>query len=267
MSTYLDRIMSQTSLSLLERRAAADISQLEQRAAAHRPRGFQASLRAAATSRPAMIAELKKASPSKGLLRDDYRPVTIAKSYEAVGAAAISVLTNEEFFQGSLADLSAVSDAVRIPVLQKDFILDPFQMLEARAHGADAILLIVASHTDANLKQLVKAAGAMELEVLCEVHVRDELERAVQLGVEVIGVNCRDLTTMQLNPQIHDEMAQWMPANALRVAESGIRTPEDIARLTAHGYNAFLIGETLMRQPDPAAMLAQLMDKNYVSSR
>lgn len=265
MSTYLDQIMSCTLLSVLDRKAAADRPQMERRAADHRPRGFQAGLRQAAAAGPAMIAELKKASPSKGMLREDYRPALIAQTYEAVGAAAISVLTDAEFFKGSLADLRAVSETVKIPVLEKDFIVDPFQILEARANGADAILLIVASHTDAELKALVAEARTMNLDVLCEVHTKDELERAVQLGVEVIGVNCRDLTTMQLNPLIHEEMARWLPANVLRVAESGIRSREDIERLLEAGYDAFLVGETLMRQPDPAAMLALLMDKDYAS--
>ena len=266
MPTFLDKIMSRTLITVADRKAAADIPALERAAAIHLPRGFHASLRHAATLGPAVIAELKKASPSKGLLRgEDYRPAAMAQGYEKVGAAAISVLTDEEFFQGSLADLSAVSEVVRIPVLRKDFILDPFQIIEARAAGADAVLLIVAAHADAVLKDLFAAARQMGLDVLCEVHDLSELERAIDLGAETIGVNCRDLTTMHVDPQVHMDLVRHMPANVLRVAESAIKTPADIERLLAAGYDAFLVGEALMRQPDPAAMLAMLMEKDYAS--
>lgn len=265
MPTVLDQIMSRTLLSLLDRKASADIAELERQAAKHRPRGFAAALRRAATAGPAVIAELKRASPSKGVLREDYRPAVIAKGYEQVGAAAISVLTDEEFFKGSLADLTAVSDTVGIPVLRKDFILDPFQILEARAAGADAILLIVAAHTDEDLYALRGEARRFNLDVLCEVHDPSELERAVNLGFETIGVNSRDLATMQVTQATHLEMVRWMPANVLRVAESGIRTPADIDRLLEAGYDAFLVGEALMRQPEPAAALALLMERDYSS--
>jgi indole-3-glycerol phosphate synthase len=189
MPTVLDQIMSRTLLTVMDRKQAADIPALERKAALHLPRGFHAGVRKAATQGPAVIAELKKASPSKGLLRgEDYRPAAIAQSYEKVGAAAISVLTDEEFFKGSLDDLAAVSAVVKIPVLRKDFMLDAFQILEARAAGADAILLIVAAHTDRDLKELNAEALRMNLDVLCEVHDREELNRAVDLGVEMIGV-------------------------------------------------------------------------------
>jgi indole-3-glycerol phosphate synthase len=174
-------------------------------------------------------------------------------------------LTDEEFFKGSLADLAAVSKAVKIPVLRKDFILDTFQILEARAAGADAILLIVAAHNDQDLETLFAAARRMNLDVLCEVHTEEELQRAVDLGAQVIGVNCRDLTTMQVNPRIHMDLVQAMPATVLRVAESGIKTPADVDRLLTAGYDAFLVGEALMRQPDPAAALALLMEKEYAA--
>jgi indole-3-glycerol phosphate synthase len=265
MPTQLDLILSRTSLTVLDRKEAANLPQMERRAAAHTPRGFAASLRSAAMKGPAMIAELKKASPSKGLLREDYRPVAIAKSYEGVGAAAISVLTDGEFFKGSLEDLEAVSEAVKIPVLRKDFIVDPFQILEARAAGADAVLLIVAAHDDDTLRDLNDAARRMGLDVLCEVHDQEELKRAVDLGCQVIGVNCRDLKTLQVDLRLHEEIVRFMPANVLRVAESGIRTPADVERLLGAGYDAFLVGEALMRQPEPAATLALLMGKDYAS--
>ncbi len=266
MPTVLDQIMSRTFLSVQDRKAAANMQTLERRAAAHRPRGFQAALRKAAALGPAIIAELKKASPSRGVLRsDDYRPATIALGYERVGAAALSVLTDEEFFKGSIEDLEAVSTVVKIPVLRKDFILDPFQVIEARAAGADAILLIVAAHTDADLKELNEAARRINLDVLCEVHNKAELDRAIDLGVEMIGVNSRDLATLNMDPMAHTDLVRWLPANVLRVAESGIKTPQDIEKLLAVGYDAFLVGEALMRQPDPAAMLALLMEKDYAS--
>ena len=257
--------MSRTLLSVLDRKASANMSALERRAAAHRPRGFAAALRAAATAGPAVIAELKRASPSKGILREDYRPVSIATRYAATGAAAISVLTDEEFFKGSLEDLTRVSEAVSVPCLCKDFILDPFQILEARASGADAILLIVAAHPDNTLTELAAAARRLNLDILCEVHDRTELDRAVNLGFEVIGVNSRDLKTLEVSTVRHAELARDLPANVIRVAESGIRTPTDVERLLTLGYDAFLIGEALMRQPDPAAQLALLMGRDYNS--
>ncbi len=257
--------MSRTLLTVLDRKASANMASLERRAAAHRPRGFAAALRAAAKLGPAVIAELKRASPSKGTLREDYRPVAIATGYEATGAAAISVLTDGEFFGGSLDDLERVSAAVKIPVLRKDFILDPFQILEARASGADAILLIVASHEDEMLKKLALEARRMGLDVLCEVHDRVELDRAVMLGFDVIGVNSRDLKTLQVSPMVHADLAPHMPASVIRVAESGVRTPQDVERLLGAGYDAFLVGEALMRQPDPSAQLALLMGRDYSS--
>jgi len=265
MPTQLDQILSRTLLTVMERKQRTDVATLERRAAVHTPRGFVRGLRSAAANGPAVIAELKKASPSKGILRLDYRPAAVAKSYAAVGAAAISVLTDEEFFKGSLDDLDAVSRAVRIPVLRKDFILDAYQIIEARAAGADAILLIVAAHTDAGLRELNAYARTCGLDVLCEVHDLEELKRAVDLGVSAIGVNCRDLKTLQVNRMVHEQVVSAMPANVVRVAESGIRTNADVERLLRIGYDAFLIGEALMRQPDPAAMLALLMGVDYAA--
>jgi indole-3-glycerol phosphate synthase len=265
MLTTLDQIMAHTLMQVVARKEAANTPRLERYAAAHNPRGFIANLRKVATQGPAIIAELKKASPSRGILREAYHPASIAKGYEEAGAAAISVLTDEEFFKGSIDDLAAVSQSVTIPVLRKDFILDPFQILEARAAGADAILLIVAAHDDATLKTLAKEAYAQRLDVLCEVHDREEIERAKDLGFELIGVNSRNLKTMAVTVQTHLDLLPYLPANALRVAESGIRTPEDIERLIAGGYDAFLVGEVLMRQPDPAAMLALLTGQDYAS--
>ena len=257
--------MAATLLRVEARKSQASLQTLERRASAHTPRGFAAALRLAATKGPAMIAECKKASPSIGIIREDYRPAVIARGFEGVGAAAISVLTDEEFFKGSLEDLTAVSDSVRIPVLRKDFILDPFQILEARAAGADAILLIVAAHPDADLQKFATTAKNLNLDVLCEVHDRAELDRAVGLGFEVIGVNSRDLKTLTVSPRVQMDLVRWLPANVLRVAESGVRTSADVERLLGAGYDGFLVGEALMRQPDPSAALALLMGVDYAS--
>ncbi|MGA1983533.1 MAG: indole-3-glycerol phosphate synthase TrpC [Acidobacteriaceae bacterium] len=261
MATQLERILAHTRLEVRERRARADLVLLERQAAAHRPRGFESALRKAATSGTAVIAELKKASPSRGLIRADFEPVVLARSLEAAGAAALSVLTDREFFQGSLENLTLASSSVEIPCLRKDFMVDAFQVLEARAAGADAILLIVAALDDTELKRLSAEARRMELDVLCEIHDREELARAVALGFTVIGVNSRNLHTMQVDPQTQIELAQRLPAGALRVAESGIRSAADIARMAEAGFDAFLVGESLMREPDPGAALASLLDR------
>ena len=267
MSTQLERILAHTRTEVAERRVTADVPLLERQAAAHRPRGFEAGLRKAAAAGPAVIAELKKASPSRGLIRSDFEPVALARSLEAAGAAALSVLTDREFFQGSLENLTRASSAVSIPCLRKDFMVDPFQILEARAGGADAILLIVAALADTELKSLSAEARRMELDVLCEIHDREELDRAVALGFSVIGVNSRNLHTMKVDPQTQIDLAQTLPRTALRVAESGIRDAADIARMTEAGFDAFLIGESLMREPDPGAALAILLARELSPER
>ena len=259
MTTQLEKIVAHTRQQLSTRRAAWDLAELERRAGARTPRGFEAALRRAAADGPAVIAELKKASPSRGLIRADFDPVALATSLEAAGATSLSVLTDEEFFQGSLENLRRASAVVKIPCLRKDFIVDAFQIVEARSAGADAILLIVAALTDAELRNLNAEAKRIELDVLCEVHDAQELERALGLGFTVIGVNSRNLHTMQVDPEGQIELAGKLPGTAVRVAESGIRTQADLARMSAAGYNAFLIGESLMREADPAATLAGLL--------
>jgi indole-3-glycerol phosphate synthase len=261
MSTQLEKILAHTRLEVRDRRVTADVRHLERRAAEHQPRGFEAALRRVAENGPAMIAELKKASPSRGLIRADFQPAALARSLEAAGAAALSVLTDQKFFKGSLDDLTQASEAVKIPCLRKDFIVDPFQILEARAAGADAVLLIVAALRDEDLKSFGLEAWRMGLDVLCEVHDRAELERAVALGFTVIGVNSRNLHTMQVRPETQIELAQWLPREAVRVAESGIRSAVEIARMVEAGYDAFLVGESLMRQPEPGAALAALLGR------
>ncbi len=261
MATQLERILAHTRLEVRERRAVADVAVVERRAAAHRPRGFEAGLRQAAASGTAIIAELKKASPSRGLIRPDFDPVALARALEAAGAAALSVLTDREFFQGSLENLTLASGAVSVPCLRKDFMVDAFQVLEARAAGADAILLIVAALEDGQLKSLYAEAKRMELDVLCEIHDGEELKRALALGFEMIGVNSRNLHTMQVDPQTQIDLASRLPDAVLRVAESGIKSPADLARMTAAGFDAFLVGESLMREPDPGAALASLLGR------
>ena len=263
MATTLNQILAHTLLEVDARRRTADYERLEALAADHTPRGFTAALRRVAETGPAVIAELKKASPSKGLIRRDFEPVGLAKSLERAGAAALSVLTDEEFFQGSLENLAAASAAVSIPCLRKDFIIDPFQILEARAAGADAVLLIVAAHTDEGLERLAESARSFGLDVLCEAHDAEEIRRAADLGFELIGVNSRDLTSFTVRTESLAELAELLPKHAVRVAESGIRTAEDIATLRAAGYHAFLVGETIMRQPDVGAALSLLLDRDY----
>ena len=257
--THLDRIVAQTRRDLAERMAAADRPAVERAAAGHTPRGFARALRQAAQSRPAVIAELKKASPSRGLIRENFDPAALATALEQAGAATLSVLTDEPFFQGSLRNLELASGAVRIPCLRKDFIVDPFQIVEARAHSADAILLIVAALTDAELRILRDAARDAELDVLCEVHSPQEIERALPLDCELYGVNTRDLRTFHVDPEAALTMAGMLPADTVRVGESGIRTAADIERMTAAGFSAFLIGEILMRAADPGAALEALL--------
>jgi indole-3-glycerol phosphate synthase len=261
----LDVISSHALLRALDRKAVANIREMERKAASLTTRGWAQALRDASVKGPAIIAELKKASPSKGVIRPNYDPVALAKSFEAGGATCLSVLTDEEFFQGSLAHLEAVRAVVKIPILRKDFIVDPFQILEAKAAGADAILLIVASHTDADLKYLHAEANRWGLDCLCETHDRDEIKRALDLGFGNIGVNSRDLKTMAVDTQRLFDMVSALPEGVLRVAESGIRNFEDVEKLMAAGYDAFLIGEALMRQPEPAAQLAVLLDTEYAS--
>jgi indole-3-glycerol phosphate synthase len=258
---YLPEILAHTRMVVAERKAAADLKALERAAAAHEPRGFARALRTKiADEGLAVIAEVKKASPSKGLIRADFDAAVIASQLQAGGAAVLSVLTDEKFFQGSLENLRRASASGGIPCLRKDFMVDEFQVLEARANGADAILLIVAALTDAELKTLRESARSHGLDVLCEVHDREELERALVLDCECVGVNSRDLKTFEVSLERACELAVMLPASAVKVAESGIHTPADMQRLRAAGYGAFLIGESLMRKADPGVALRELLE-------
>ena len=218
---------------------------------------FEAALSAAGG--PNVIAECKRRSPSRGILRRDYRPEAVAAAYERNGAAAVSVLTEPTFFDGSLDHLRAVRAAVDIPVLRKDFIVTSYQLLEAAAAGADAVLLIAAALDDADLGALHARATGLGLGVLVEVHDADELDRAARAGATVVGVNNRNLRTLAVDVEASHRLAGRMPAGAIGVAESGLRTSADLARLGAAGYRAFLIGETFMTAPDPGAALRDLL--------
>jgi indole-3-glycerol phosphate synthase len=259
MPASLDQIVAATRRKVSETLRSADLRELERQAEQHVPRGFRLALEKQNRTGPALIAELKKASPSRGLIRADFDPASLAAELEAAGAAALSVLTDADFFQGSLRNLQLASAAAKLPCLRKDFIVDEFQLLEARANQADAILLIVAALSQSELETLAKKARDLRLDVLCEVHDEKELERALGVGFDLIGVNSRDLQTFTVDLQTAFRLASLMPKNVLSVAESGIQNGKDIARLKAAGYQAFLIGESLMNAPSPRKALQALL--------
>jgi len=258
MAAFLDKIVAATRRRVSEAKGSVDRDELERRAEEHVPRGFRRILESA-SDRIAVIAELKKASPSKGLIRAAFNPVELARELEAAGAVALSVLTDEEFFQGSLRNLREASAAVAVPCLRKDFIVDDFQLLEARANSADAVLLIVAALQQEELVAFVRGAREFELDALCEVHDREELQRALDTGCDLIGVNTRDLKTFEVNLDTAFDLSEHFPENVVRVAESGIRSAADIARLRIAEYDAFLIGESLMRAERPGEALRSLL--------
>jgi indole-3-glycerol phosphate synthase len=259
MPTRLQEILAATCVRVAETKSAANLAELAAAADRHRPRGFRARLQQVAKTGPAVIAELKKASPSKGLIRPLFDVPTLAAELESAGAAGLSVLTDEKFFQGSLCNLQLASESVAIPCLRKDFIVDEFQLLEARAHRADAILLIVAALTDDELTSLNRRARELQLDVLCEVHDAAELDRALSAGFDLIGVNNRNLHTFEVTLQTSLDLAPRIPSTVVKVAESGIDSAADIARLRAAGFDAFLIGESLMRARSPGDALRALL--------
>ncbi|HEY1805557.1 MAG TPA: indole-3-glycerol phosphate synthase TrpC [Terracidiphilus sp.] len=263
--TFLATILASTRTTLAAAKADVPLADLEHRAAEHRPRGWAAALRRKAGTGPAVIAEIKKASPSKGLIRAAFDPAWLARRYRAGGAAALSVLTDEPYFQGSLRNLEMASAAAPLPCLRKDFIVDEYQIVEARAHRADAILLIAAALDGSELKRLAQAARSLMLDVLVEVHTAEELDGVLdalgETGADAIGVNNRDLKTFEVSAETSIALAARIPASVVRVTESGISTREDIARLQKAGFDAFLIGESLMRQPDPGVALSELIKK------
>jgi indole-3-glycerol phosphate synthase len=259
MATTLEQIVTATRKRVEERKSAADRGALEARAAAHRPRGFRAALQERARSGVAIIAEIKKASPSKGLIRAEFDPRAIALEYAGAGAAALSILTEPQFFLGSLENLRAASEAVPLPCLCKDFIIDEFQLLEARAYGADAVLLLGSVLGQEELAALFADARGLGLDALCEVHDAVQLAAALAAGCDLIGVNSRDLHNFHVDLETALRLAPAIPAGVVKVAESGIHTPADLQRLRQAGYSAFLIGESLMRAPSPGQALHELL--------
>ena len=260
MSDILERILARKVEEVAERHNRLPLADLAARIP-HLPltRGFAAAMESRIhQGRPAVIAEVKKASPSKGVIRPDFDPAAIARSYEEGGACCLSVLTDVDFFQGSDAYLRQVKAACELPVLRKDFVIDPYQVYESRVLGADCILLIVAALDDDRLMELALLAAELDLDVLCEVHDQAELERALQLPVPLLGINNRNLrtfetsldTTLTLRDQVDDER--------ILVTESGIHTPQDVARMRLEGVHAFLVGEAFMRAPDPGSELRRL---------
>jgi indole-3-glycerol phosphate synthase len=260
MGDLLQAVVAAARRSAVEREKAAGWAAIDRALAGREPTGdrFRRALEAPGIR---VIAECKRRSPSRGVLRAKYHPVAIAASYERAGAAAISVLTEPTFFDGSLDHLRDVVGAVSLPLLRKDFVVTEYQIAEAAAAGASAVLLIVAALDPVDLKGLMAAAGRFGLATLVEVHDREELAMALDAGADVIGVNSRNLRTLEVQPTVLDRLAPDIPEAAIAVAESGLKTAADLGRLGAAGYDAFLIGERFMVEPDPGAALAGLLQR------
>src|ERR1039457_5196691 len=267
MPASLDSIVAATRRRISQRisgnRRDSGLRALEDAAAAHTPRGFRKQLRRVAQDEIAIavIDELKKASPSKGLIRADFRPSELARDLEGAGAAALSVLTDEQFFQGSLDYLRQASSNSSLPCLRKDFIVDEFQIVEARANRADAVLLIVAALDQKELVALAGIARSYSLDVLCEAHDEQELQRALDAGCDLIGINSRNLRTFEVNLETAFRLAEKIPASCVRVAESGIQSGSDLARLRSVGCEAVLICGSLITGSGPGEALTRLMDE------
>lgn len=255
----LGAILAATRKTVESRRARRPLDRVRADAGRRRPNGRLLLEQLARPTSLNVIAECKRRSPSRGLLRADYDAGSLAGLYEANGAAAISVLTEPSFFEGSLGDLAAVRARVALPVLRKDFIVDEYQLAEAHAAGADAVLLIVSALDDSSLRMLYDAATALGLAALVEVHSRRELERALRLAPEMIGVNNRDLTTLDVDPVVSLELIDSIPDDTVAVAESGLCRREELDRLRDSGYDAFLVGERLVSAPDPGRALRELL--------
>ncbi|PCH83252.1 MAG: indole-3-glycerol-phosphate synthase [Piscirickettsiaceae bacterium] len=257
----LKKILARKQEEITERSAQVSIDQLKRQIETASPvRGFvRAIQQKLATGQSAVIAEVKKASPSKGLLREHFVPAEIAKSYQAGGAACLSVLTDKDFFQGSEAYLKQARAACELPVIRKDFIVDPYQVYEARAMGADCILLIVAALDDEPLRQLHDLANELGMDVLVEVHNADELQRALKLDLLLVGINNRNLRTFETSLQTTLDLLSAIPDNVVVVSESGLHKTADIALLREHQVNTFLIGEAFMREVDPGEALRKLV--------
>ncbi len=256
----LQKILVRKREEIAERSARLPLAELRQRVQAAPPtRGFVNAIRARiATGRPAVIAEIKKASPSKGLLRADFNPAEIAQSYERHGATCLSVLTDRDFFQGADEHLQQARAACTLPVLRKDFTIDPYQVYEARALGADCILLIVAALDDGRMRELAALARGIGLDVLVEVHDAAELDRALVLDTPLIGINNRDLRTFEVKLETTLNLLGRIPKDHIIVTESGIHMPADVTRMRRNGVNAFLVGEAFMKVNQPGEKLTEL---------
>jgi indole-3-glycerol phosphate synthase len=257
--TVLDAILASTRAVVAASKAHTPAGELERRASQHRPRGWAAALRRRAQAGTAVIAEIKKASPSKGLIRADFDPPALARAYEAGGAACLSVLTDAPSFQGADAYLTGARDAARLPALRKEFLIDPWQVAQSRALGADAVLVILAICDDALAGELLAEAARFGMDALVEAHDEAEVDRAVALGARLIGVNNRDLRSFVTDLAVTERLARRIPKDRLLVTESGIATPADVRRLAQADARAMLVGESLMRQTDVAAATRALL--------